>query len=144
MSPAAPDRIRPIAIALIRDAAGRLLVTSTDDPVTGRTFVRPPGGGIEPGELAIDTIVRELDEELGLAVESPRLLGVIEHVFDFAGHTLHEHVFVLAVEAAADAVLPSVTDAGHPVWWLAVDRFQDPALDLVPAGLLRYVESHPH
>lgn len=144
MTAAPPDRIRAIAIAIVRDAAGRLLVTSTVDPVTGRTLARPPGGGIEPGERATDTIVRELDEELGLAVESPRLLGVIEHVFDFAGHTLHEHVFVLAVEAAADAVLPSVTDAGHPVWWLPVDRFKDPALDLVPAGLLRYVESHPH
>ena len=143
MSPAPPDRIRPIAIAVIRDAAGRLLVTSTVDPVTGRTFARPPGGGIEPGELATETIVRELDEELGLAVESPRLLGVLEHVFDFAGRTLHEHVFVLAVDLAADAVLPSVTDADHPVWWLPADRFQDPALDLVPRGLLELVEQAP-
>lgn len=140
MTAAPPDRIRAIAIAVVRDAAGRLLVTSTVDPVTGRTLARPPGGGIEPGELAAETIVRELDEELGLAVEAPRLLGVLESVLEFAGHTLHEHVFVLEIEMAADAVLPSVTDAGHPVWWLPVERFRDPELDLVPAGLLELLD----
>ncbi|WP_306232217.1 NUDIX domain-containing protein [Agrococcus beijingensis] len=129
------ERIRPIAIAVVRDAAGALLVTSAVDPSTGRTLARPPGGGIEPGELAADTVVRELLEELGLEVTGPRLLGVLENVFPFAGRTLHEHVFVFAVEAGADASLPSTTDAGHPVWWLPEARFDDPELDLVPAGL---------
>lgn len=140
MTAGAPDRIRPIAIAVIRDADGALLVTSAVDPASGRTFARPPGGGIEPGELAAETIVRELDEELGVAVTAPRLLSVLEHVFEFAGRAAHEHVFVLAVDLAADAVLPSVTDAGHPVWWLPTERFEDPSLDLVPRGLLELVE----
>jgi mutator protein MutT len=136
-----PDRIRPIAIAIVRDDDGSLLVTSAVDPVTGRTFARPPGGGIEPGERAAEAIVRELDEELGVAAQSPRLLGVIEHVFEFAGRSLHEHVFVLEVDVAPDASLPSVTDADHPVWWLPASRFHDPRVVLVPEGLLALVEA---
>ena len=142
MSPPAPDRIRPIAIAVVRGADGALLVTSAVEPATGRTLARPPGGGIEPGELASETIVRELREELGVEATAPRLLGVLESIFDYAGRTAHEHVFVFAIELGADASLPSTTDAGHPVWWLPVDRFDDLGLDLAPVGLVEMLRPH--
>jgi 8-oxo-dGTP pyrophosphatase MutT (NUDIX family) len=135
-----PERIRPIAIAVVRDAKGALLVTSAVDPTTGRTFARPPGGGIDPGELAADAVVRELQEELGVDAAAPRLLGVLEHRFAFGGRAGHEHVFVFAVEMPADASLPSTTDAGHPVWWLPAARFTAAELDLVPAGLLELLD----
>jgi 8-oxo-dGTP pyrophosphatase MutT (NUDIX family) len=127
---------RPIAIALIRRADGALLVTSAVEPGTGRTLVRPPGGGIDAGETAADAVARELQEELGLAVTGVAPLAVIEHRVSFAGRELHELVHVLAATMGADASLPPTTDAGHPVWWLTPDRFDDPALELVPAGLL--------
>lgn len=133
--PAPPDRIRPIAIAVVRRDDGALLVTSAVDPATGRTYVRSPGGGIEPGERAAEAVVRELREELGVEAAAPRRLDVIEHVFAYGGGTFHEHVFVFRVALAADAALPAATDAGHPVWWLPADRFDDPTIDLVPAGL---------
>lgn len=126
---------RPIAIALIRRADGALLVTSAVEPGSGRTLVRPPGGGLDAGETAADAVARELHEELGLAVTGIAPLGVIEHRVAFAGRELHELVHVLAATMGADASLPPTTDAGHPVWWLAPDRFDDPALELVPAGL---------
>lgn len=127
---------RAIAIAVVRRGDGALLVTSATEPGTGRMLVRPPGGGIDPGESAADAVVRELREELGVAGGGVRLLGELEHRLTFAGRALHERVSVLAVELAEDAPLPSATDAGHPVWWLPVARFRDPALELVPAGLL--------
>ncbi|MCR8671881.1 NUDIX domain-containing protein [Agrococcus sp. HG114] len=140
---APPERIRAIAIAAIRRADGALLVTSTVDPATGRTLVRPPGGGIDPGELAADAVVRELHEELGLEVAGPRLLGVLESIVGFAGRARHEHMFVFAVEVAADASWPSTTDAGHPVWWLEPARFADAEIDLVPVGLVGLLGAAP-
>lgn len=126
---------RPIAIALIRRADGALLVTSAVEPGSGRTLVRPPGGGLDAGETAADAVARELQEELGLAVTGIAPLGVLEHRVAFAGRELHELVHVFAATMGADASLPPTTDAGHPVWWLTPDRFDDPALELVPAGL---------
>jgi len=136
-----PAGMRAIAIAIVRRADGALLVTSATEPGTGRTLVRPPGGGIDPGETAADAVVRELREELGVEAARPRPLGELEHRIVFAGRALHERVAILAVDLPADATLPPTTDAGHPVWWLERDRFDDAALEIVPRGLLDLLDA---
>ncbi|WP_347757102.1 NUDIX domain-containing protein [Agrococcus sp. ProA11] len=128
---------RPIAIAMLWRADGALLVTSAVEPGTGRTLVRPPGGGLERDEAAADAVVRELREELGVAITVGDLLGEFEHRVAFAGRDLHEVVHVFSATVAVGVSLPPTTDAGHPVWWLEPDRFDEPELEIVPAGLRR-------
>lgn len=57
-------RIRPAVRALVLDAADRVLLVRFEFPEV--TVWALPGGGIEPGEDALDALHRELHEELGL------------------------------------------------------------------------------
>jgi 8-oxo-dGTP pyrophosphatase MutT (NUDIX family) len=54
-----------VARVLCVDAADRVLLLRWRDPVDGRCFWGPPGGGIEPGETPFEAAVRELAEETG-------------------------------------------------------------------------------
>ena len=35
-----------------------------------------PGGHVEPGEAVVDSVIREMKEETGLTIQSPRLCGI--------------------------------------------------------------------
>ena len=58
-----------IAALCLLDGAGRLLLVRK----RGTTLFMQPGGKLEPGETAAAAAVRELQEELGLAVPAARL-----------------------------------------------------------------------
>lgn len=84
-----PSDIRVVALgAVFRD--DELLVYESEDPDTGELFYRLLGGGVEFGEHSRDALVREFDEELGVTLADPELVGTFERVFDFAGDTGHE------------------------------------------------------
>ena len=52
---------------------GRVLVQNRRDPNWGGlTF---PGGHVEPGESLVDSVIREMQEETGLTVRNPKLVG---------------------------------------------------------------------
>ena len=65
-APGAP--VRRVRV-LCRDDADRLLLLKWRDPLDGRAFYEPPGGGLEDGESPADAARRELYEETGLEPE---------------------------------------------------------------------------
>jgi 8-oxo-dGTP pyrophosphatase MutT (NUDIX family) len=89
----APSKIRVIAICVFRQG-DRILVAEGVDRVKQLPFYRPVGGGVDPGERSQDTIRRECQEELGLAVTDLVLLGALENLFTFENKAGHEIVFV--------------------------------------------------
>jgi ADP-ribose pyrophosphatase YjhB (NUDIX family) len=102
-----PNVTRPCAFVFLRSGE-RVLVSKMVDDRHG-TFYRPPGGGIEFGEHSRETVVRELREEFGLAIDRDdlTLLGVAENAFEFRGDAHHEICFIY--EAVVErAVLDSL------------------------------------
>lgn len=69
----------PCAGAVIKDAAGRLLlIRRRNEPGAGLWSL--PGGRIETGETGEQAMVREVREETGLSVTVGRLLGELERL----------------------------------------------------------------
>ncbi|MFE1314601.1 NUDIX hydrolase [Streptomyces sp. NPDC058755] len=57
---------RPAARVICLDAAQRVLLLRRRDPFDGTWLWEPPGGGMDPGETALEAARRELAEETGL------------------------------------------------------------------------------
>ena len=127
-------------VALTDPAVSRLVVARFADPTkTPDRFHRLPGGNIELGERSSEAAVREIREELGIELVQPRLLGVLENIFDYRGEAGHEIVFVYA--AVVDpGLIPDegcdwFCDNDEPMWveWRSLtERHRWP---LYPAGV---------
>ena len=69
-----PSPIELMNVCLLRDDANRMLVQDRTDP--SWPVLCFPGGHVEIGETCADAVVREMQEETGLTVVSPRLVGI--------------------------------------------------------------------
>ena len=97
-----PNVTRPCAFVFLR-ADDRVLVSEMHDEVSG-VFYRPPGGGIEFQESSEEAARRELQEELGVSVDGPALLGVREEIFMHRGEPYHEIAFIYEAWPSRDAL----------------------------------------
>lgn len=133
-----PTDIRVLALgAVFRD--DELLVYESDDPDSGEPFYRLLGGGVEFGEHSREALQREFDEELGVTLAEPELVGTFERVFTFDGEPGHEVWRVYAARIIED--WPYEQDAF---------TFYEPELDLeilarwMPVERLRAEETTFH
>lgn len=135
--------IRNLAVGLpVRD--GHVLVSSATDSVKREAFYRAIGGDIEFGETAEAALKREFKEELGVALDSLQLLGVLENIFEYEGIAGHEIVHVFAVTSKEIDAIPidtrlHVLDEGSPVGWNRIRNIDRP---LYPTGALQMVLNH--
>lgn len=140
-------KIRPLALAIIQRPNGQILLHEGWDRVKKEKFYRPLGGGVEFGESARLTVARELQEEIGQAVDVGRELGVVENLFTFEGREGHEIIVVF--EANLKDPLANSTDrflidesgsnAGYAVW-RSLQEMKDENAPLFPLELSRLLE----
>ena len=139
-----PKAIRPLSIGLIR-REGEILVMAVKDDRGCIKGWRPPGGGIEFGESAERTVVRELMEELGETAVCRQCICVLENIYVHEGHPGHEVVFVFDVEFSEPSAYATeryaYVDQGiaNEVVWRNTREFIEGAEPLFPDGLHKYL-----
>lgn len=92
--------IRALAVAIIRNEKGEVLVSPGYDRLKDEHFYRLLGGGIEFGESSLEALKREFQEEIGAELINCRLLKVGENIFSFEGEQGHEIYFLYEAEFA--------------------------------------------
>lgn len=140
--------IKVKAFAVVMDPAGTYhAVWRGDDPSkTPTAFHRPLGGGVELGERSDAAVAREISEELGATLIEPRLLGVLENIFEYDGMAGHEVAFVYAGRLGEPDVVPDqgreFVDNGEVSWveWRPLDS-AGVDLPLYPDGLQELIDT---
>jgi 8-oxo-dGTP diphosphatase len=114
-----PTRIACVG-ALVTDERGRLLlVRRGTDPGKGLWSV--PGGRVEPGESAVEAVVRELREETGLLVEPTGVAGVVERAAPGGRVFQIEDFHARLADGAAPEEARAGDDAAEVGWFSSAD-----------------------
>lgn len=125
--PTARRRRQRVAVyGLCRDRAGRVLLARAAPYLTvaGRWFL--PGGGLDHGEEPTAGLVREFDEETGLAVVPGRLLGVLSDVAELPdASSLHTVRLVYAIASYAGQLRPEAAGSTDAVRWCTADELAE-------------------
>ena len=132
--------MRAVALCLL-EHQNRLLLQEFWHEYDHRYFYRPPGGGIELGERALDAVCREMQEELDTRISNPQLVNVLENIFTYGGETRHEIVFLYRVTALEERLTRSdeieLVDNGttYRAVWKPIEELIEDGLILYPVDL---------
>lgn len=118
--------------AIVRRADELLLVKRGQPPGAGEWSV--PGGRVEPGEMLMEAVTRELQEETGLRGVCGQLVGWVERIGD------DRHFVILDFEATVtgDLTPTAGSDASEARWWPVAEVAK---LQLVD-GLAEFLHDH--
>jgi 8-oxo-dGTP pyrophosphatase MutT (NUDIX family) len=113
-----PETVVPTVVALVRDGAGRVLLVRRVDSGNWE----PPGGRVDPGETAVDALVREVREESGVTVKVTAVAGVYcdpAHVLVYPalGEVRQQFAVYLHAEAVAGIPGPDGCETSAAAWF---------------------------
>ena len=107
-----PASVRPSAYGVVVDEQGFVAVVRTP------TGLHLPGGGSDAGETPAATVIREVREETGLAVQIGEWRRVaIEHVSSVAEQAQFEKRNTFC-EARVTAIAGDAAEPDHELYWL--------------------------
>jgi len=113
---------RPLgAAAVILDDVGRVLLVNH---TYGKLNWEVPGGYSEPGESALETVLREVRQETGLAVVVERLTGV----YDDPEHDTHHFVMLCHQQEQTEVPRADLSEVSTLDYW-PVDALPRPISD---------------
>ncbi len=124
--------IELIVRAVIRKGDEFLLAKQKTE---SNTFL--PGGHMEPGEYAKESLRRELKEELGLDSEIGRFVGVLEHKFTDKKGKEYEEINLI-FEVAIKEENPSAKEGHLEFIWAPACEFKK--RNLLPSSLPELLE----
>lgn len=117
MTGTAVQRIVHVAVGVIVDDAGRVLIALRPEGVHQGGLWEFPGGKCEPGECVEDALRRELHEELGITVLRGQPLCLIRHHYG-------DKEVLLDVHRVDRFAGEPVGREGQPIRWAAVDTLE--------------------
>jgi 8-oxo-dGTP pyrophosphatase MutT (NUDIX family) len=119
-------------VAWVHVVDGRVLVARSH----GKDTFYVPGGKREPGESDVETLVREIREELSVDVSGPELMGVFEA--QAHGRAEGETVRMTCYTASFAGELKPASEIAELAWFTAADADR---VSPVTRVIFRHLES---
>lgn len=109
-----------VAASALVDADGRVLIAQRPVGKSMAGLWEFPGGKVEPGERPEQTLIRELDEELGITV-----LEVCVSPLTFASHTYPDFHLLMPLYVCRKWEGSVTAREGQKVAWVRPNRLRD-------------------
>lgn len=91
------------AMLIVRNGE-KILSSRGYDEIKKQAFLRPLGGHVEFGETGVETIKREMLEEVGCEALDVRFISAIENLFTYNGTRGHEIILVYEGKLADESL----------------------------------------
>jgi len=135
-STAADVRTLHVAVGVVLDSAGRVLVALRPGEKHQGGRWEFPGGKVEAGESVADALARELAEEIGIVIAVTEPLLVVEHDYG-------DRLVCLDVHLVTDYRGAATGREGQPLRWLAPAALDADEFPAANGPIIRALRERP-